>query len=151
MLKLDADKPAATILWPESRAPSRRILSGTSTALLRDKEVFSSKSLGEFACFEASTGRQLWTTNSVSDLKSGATVHITVNGESVLLFNERGELIRARLSANGYREVSRVALIEPTYPFSGRKVAWAAPAFANRHVFARTDRQLLSASLEAER
>ncbi len=148
MLKLDADKPASAVLWPEARAPSKRILSGTSTALLKDKHVFSAKSLGEFVCLEASTGKQLWTTNSVADQKSGATVHITVNGDSVLLFNERGELIRAHLTAQGYHEISRVRLIEPTYPFGGRKVAWTAPAFANRHVFARTDKELLCASLE---
>ena len=148
MLKLDADKPAAAVLWPEARAPSKRILSGTSTALLTDKHVFSAKSLGEFVCLEASTGKQLWTTNSVADQKSGATVHLTVNDNSVLLFNERGELIRAHLTAQGFHEISRVRLIEPAYPFGGRKVAWTAPAFANRHAFARTDKELVCASLE---
>lgn len=44
---------------------------------------------------------------------------------------------------------SRVRLIEPTYPWSGRKVAWSAPAFANRHVFARSDNELICASLAA--
>src|SRR5262245_15374206 len=150
MLKLDASKPAATVLWPESRVAAKRTLSNTSTALLRDGLVFSAKSSGEFVCLDANTGQELWSTNSVTDQKNGASIHITVNGESVLLFNDRGELIRARLSAQSYREISRVKLIEPTYQYSGRKVVWTAPAFANGHVFARNERELISASLKTE-
>src|SRR5206468_6027543 len=44
MLKLDAEKPAASVLWPNTKAVSRRILSNTSTALLQDGYVFSAKS-----------------------------------------------------------------------------------------------------------
>lgn len=150
MLKLDTNKPAASVLWPEARAPARRILSNTSTGLLLDDYVFSAKSSGEFICLEARTGKQLWETNKVTDLKSGASIHLTLNGNSVLLFNDRGELIRARLTAQGYHEISRAALIEPTYPFGGRNAAWTPPAYANRRVFARTDKELICASLEVK-
>jgi outer membrane protein assembly factor BamB len=150
MLKLDTGKAAASVLWPEKLAPSRRILSNTSTALLLSNYVFSAKSSGELICLEASTGKQVWETHTVTDLRGGASIHLTVNGDSVLLFNDRGELIRARLSPQGYYEISRVALVEPTYPFSGRKVAWSAPAYANRHVFARNDKELICASLAAK-
>jgi outer membrane protein assembly factor BamB len=148
MLKLDSNKPAATILWPESRVANRRILSGTSTALLQRDLVFSARSSGEFVCFEAATGRQLWGTNRVTDLSGGASVHLTANGGSVLLFNDRGELIRARLTAQGYHEISRASLIKPAYPFGGRNVAWTPPSYANGHVFARTEKELVCASLE---
>jgi hypothetical protein len=37
-------------------------------------------------------------------------------------------------------------LIEPTYAFSGRKITWAAPAFADRQVFVRNERELICAS-----
>jgi hypothetical protein len=151
MLELDVNKPAATVLWPESRVPAKRVLSNTSTALLRDGLVFSAKSSGEFVCLDKNTGRELWSTNSVTDQKGGASIHITLNGDSVLLFNDRGELIRALLSAQGYREIGRVKLIEPTYKYGGRKVVWTPPAFANRHVFARNEKELISTSLETER
>src|SRR5262249_54426784 len=49
----------------------------------------------------------------------------------------------------GYQEIGRVARLEPTFPFAGRKVAWSAPAFANRHVFARSGKELICASLAA--
>ena len=54
------------------------------------------------------------------------------------------------LTAKGYQEVSRARLLEPTYPFGGRNVAWPPPAYANRHVFARNDKELVCASLAAK-
>ena len=150
MMKLDTDKPAASVLWPETRAPSQRILSNTSTALLRGEYVFSARTSGELVCLEAGTGRQLWQTNTVTSSGNGSSIHLTVNGDSVLLFNDRGELIRAQLTAQGYHEISRVALLAPTHGFGGRKVAWTPPAYANRHVFARNDEELICVSLEVE-
>ena len=51
--------------------------------------------------------------------------NVAMRLNAVLLFNDLGELIRARLAADGYHEISRVALIEPTYPFGGRKATFA--------------------------
>jgi outer membrane protein assembly factor BamB len=61
--------------------------------------------------------------------------------------SDQGNLIRARLDGQGYHELSRVRLIEPTYLFGGRKIVWAPLAFANRRVFARNDKELVCASL----
>ena len=150
MMQLDPNKPAATVLWPESRASSRRILSNTSTALLHGDHLFSAKSSGEFVCLEAATGKQVWETTKVTDVENGASVHVTANGDSALLFTNKGELIRARLSPRGYEEISRAAVLTPTFPFGARKVAWPAPAYANRHIFARSGKELVCASLAAE-
>lgn len=150
MLKLDADKPAASVLWPDTKAVSRRVLSNTSTAMFLGDYLFSAKSSGELVCLEASTGKQVWEVGKVTDLKNGASIHLTPNGDSVLLYTDRGELIRAQLTLKEYREISRVRLLEPTYPFGGRKVAWPPPAYANHHVFARNDEELICASLAAK-
>lgn len=147
MMKLDADKPAASVLWPETRAASRRILSNTSTALLLGDYLFSAKSSGELVCLELSTGKLVWKTDKVTDLAQGASIHLTKNGDGVFLYTDRGELIRAQLTAKGYREISRSRLLEPTYSYAGRKVAWPPPAYANRHVFARSDKEIVCASL----
>jgi outer membrane protein assembly factor BamB len=147
MFQLDPAKPAAKVLWPASKAPSRRILSHTSTALFRGGHLFSAKSSGELICLEASTGKQVWESTKVTDLKNGASIHLTPNGDSVLLYTDKGELIRAQLTAQGYKEISRVAVLEPTFPFAGRKVAWSPPAYANRHIFARNGKELICASL----
>lgn len=150
MFQMDPDKPAATVLWPDSKARSRRVFSHTSTAMCRGDHVFSAKSSGELICVEAGTGKQLWETAKVTDLKNGASIHLTPNGDSVLLYTDKGELIRARLTAQGYKEVSRTALLTPTFPFGGRNVAWSPPAYANRHIFVRSGKELICASLAAK-
>jgi outer membrane protein assembly factor BamB len=150
LFKLDADKPAASVLWPETRAPTKRVLSNTSTPLLQGDYVFSAKISGELVCLDARTGKEIWQTNTVTSLKNGSSIHLTPNGNSVLLFTDQGNLIRARLSPAGYQELSRAHLIEGTYPFGGRNVVWPPPAYANRHVFARNDKELVCASLEAK-
>ncbi|MBI1918286.1 MAG: PQQ-binding-like beta-propeller repeat protein [Planctomycetes bacterium] len=147
MFQLDPDKPAAKVLWPASKAPSRRILSHTSTALFRGDHLFSAKSSGELVCLEASSGKQVWESTKVTDLKNGASIHLTPNGDSVLLYTDKGELIRAQLTSQGYKEISRVAVLEPTFPFAGRKVVWPSPAYANRHIFVRNSKELICASL----
>jgi hypothetical protein len=69
------------------------------------------------------------------------------------MFNEKGQLIIARLTPQGYDEISRTQLIEPTSGQLTRRgetgVCWAHPAYANRHVFARNDNELVCASLAA--
>jgi hypothetical protein len=45
-----------------------------------------------------------------------------------------------------------VSLIEPTKGAKEeRAVAWAHPAYANKHIFVRNDNELVRASLAAER
>jgi outer membrane protein assembly factor BamB len=151
MLKLHRDKPAASVLWPRTRAASRLILSNTSTGMIRDGHIYSARSSGHLVCLDANTGKQVWETDHVTDLKGGASIHLTQHGETVLLYTDRGELIRAKLDPKGYKEVSRARVLQPVYPFGGRKVAWSPPAFANGHIFARTERELVCASLMEKR
>jgi outer membrane protein assembly factor BamB len=150
MLRLDNEKPGARVLWPESKSVSQRVLSNTSTPLLRAGYVFSAKSSGHLVCLDARTGKEVWQTDKVTDLKNGASIHVTANGDSVLLYTDRGELIRAELTVAGYRELGRSRLVEPTFPFGNRKVAWPPPAYANGQVFARNDRELVCVSLVAD-
>ena len=150
MFQLDLDRPAATVLWPKSTAPARRVFSHTSTALFASDYVYSAKSSGELVCFDANTGNQIWESNKVTELKNGASIHLTSNGDSVLLFTDKAELIRAQLTPQGYKEISRVAVLQPTFPFGGKNVAWSPPAYANHHIFARSGKELVCATIEAQ-
>ncbi len=149
MFQLDREETSATVLWPESRAPTKRVLSNTSTALLRGEYIYSARTTGELVCLEAATGKELWTTNTVTAAGNGSSIHITMCGDAAFLFTDEGNLILARFTPQGYREISRTRLIEPTAPFGQKKCAWAPPAFANRHVFARNDVELVCVSLAA--
>ena len=147
MFELDTTRPAATTVWPQSRAVARRTLSNTSTPLIHEGYVYSAKSAGELACLESTSGKLVWETDRVTDLRSAASIHITRNGNRAFLFNDRGELIWARLVPEGYTEIGRTRLIEPTSEFMGRNVVWVAPAFANRQVLVRNDKELICASM----
>lgn len=149
MFQLDSTKPAAKVLWPASLTGTKRILSQTSIPAILGNHVFSGKMPGKLVCLEARTGEQVWETDQVTNRSQGSTIQLTPNGDSVLIFTDEGNLIRAQLTPKGYQELSRARLIEPTYPCAGRNVVWAPPAFANRHVFARNQIELVCASLEA--
>ena len=57
-----------------------------------------------------------------------------------------------RLGKDGYHELGRVSLIEPTIGAKEeRAAAWAHPAYANGRVFVRNDKELVRASFMAER
>jgi hypothetical protein len=101
-------------------------------------------------CLDAATGAQIWSTNTVTKPKNGASIHITPQGNGYLLFTDEGNLIRAELSPATYREKARSHLIDPTWPFAGAKYVYAPPAFANRHVFARNEGEVVCASLQKE-
>jgi outer membrane protein assembly factor BamB len=151
MLRLNSDKPGVSILWPEELRPLRIYVSDTSTPLLQHGLVFSPISKGHLVCLDATTGKQLWQADQVTESKSGASIHLTSvpSIRSVLLFTDRGDLILSRLTANSYQEISRFHLLEPTSEFGPRKMAWVPPAYANRCVFARNDKELVCASLAA--
>lgn len=148
MVKLTDDPPGAEFLWPERRTVSNRTLSNTSTPVILGDYVYSARTGGRFVCLKAETGEQVWETDKVTDQAGGAAIQITPNGDSALLYTDRGELLRARLSPAGYEELSRTKLIEPTFPFGGRNVTWSLPAFANRHVLVRNHKELVRLSLE---
>jgi outer membrane protein assembly factor BamB len=86
-----------------------------------------------------------------------ATAFLVEHGDRFFLFNEKGELIIAKLSPGGYEEVSRAKLLDATYQLGGggrfgpaRKVLWSHPAYASRCVFARNDKEVVCYSLAAE-
>jgi hypothetical protein len=150
MFQLETDKPGAKILWPESHAANKRVLSNTSTPWLTSDAVYSATNKGDLVCLDAATGKELWHTDKVTDRKNGPSIHITPNGDSALLYTNLGELIRARLTPKGYEELSRTKLIEPVYQFGGRKISWSPPAYANRCVFVRNEKEILCASLAGD-
>jgi outer membrane protein assembly factor BamB len=149
MLKLNRDKPGASVLWPDELRPLTIYVSDTSTPLLEDGLVFSPTRKGELLCLDAITGKQLWQTNRVSESTSGASIHMTAvpSIRSAFLFTDRGDLILSRLTAAGYQEFGRFHLLEPTADYGQRKMAWVPPAFSGQRVFARNDKELVCASL----
>lgn len=149
-LRFESEKVVPSRLWPEAKELKSRVLSFTSVPLILGEHVFTGNMAGKLVCLDAHTGKQIWETDQVTAAKHCAALHLTLNGDSVLIFTDQGNLIRARLDGAGYHELSRAHLIDPDYPFGGRDLVWAPPAFANGHVFARNNKEIVCASLKAE-
>ena len=123
-----------------------------STPLIRGEHIYGVDSYGEFRCLKLATGERIWEDRSAVPRARWATIHFVQHGELTWMFNERGELILAKLSPQGFEELDRGKLIQPTTDQLNRRgtgVCWSHPAFAYRHVFIRSDTELLCVDLSA--
>ena len=96
------------------------------------------------------TGKRLWSTFAPTTGERRAahgTAFIVKHGDRFFLFSETGDLVIAKLSRERYEEVSRAHLLEPTSEAFGRDVVWSHPAFAQRNMYARNDKELICVSL----
>ena len=148
MLKLDAEKPAASVLWKTRSRPTTQF---STPLLIDDDHFYAIDNVGGLCCLDANSGDQVWRTTKVAGSGAVGHAHLTPNGNRVFLFNQRGHLISARLTPEGYEEMDRTLLVEPTAGYRAQgPVAWAHPAYANKHVIARNDRVLVSVSLDSD-
>jgi outer membrane protein assembly factor BamB len=153
-LKLAADKPAVSEAWRGPRnMKGLGLYPMNMTPFAEGGVVYGVDQPGQFRAMRMATGERLWESwlPVKGKAKSGpvycGTAFVVKNGDRFFLFNEKGELLIARLSPKGYEEVSRSKLLEPTGVYGGREVVWSHPAFAQRCVFARNDKELVCASL----
>ena len=130
--------------------------------------IYGVGSYGELRCIEAATGKRVWvdqratrgrlTPEKVRERlvpseaqpwsERWACAFITpTGGDKYLLWNEQGELIRAKLTPSGYEELDRTVLLEPTNRLAGRPVVWSPAAYAGGSVFVRNDREFMRARL----
>jgi len=153
LFKLDAAKPAATVVWDGT--PTTAVYCGTSTPAIEDGVIYGNDcQVGNLRAVKLETGERLWETfqpTTGGDRRaSHGTAFLTKNGDRYFLFSETGDLVIARLTPAKYEEISRAHLLEPTGECFGRAVVWSHPAYANKCVFARNDKEILCASLAKE-
>jgi len=121
--------------------------------------IYGVCSYGELRGLELDSGKRLW-----ADLRATSSVGKTPTQPEerwanafiipladpkwkgkYLLFNEKGDLIQARLSPKGYEELGRVKIIEPTGTsgMGNRAIVWSHPALANRAILLRNDKEIV--------
>jgi outer membrane protein assembly factor BamB len=149
---LGGEKPAAEQLWRKRGLNERQTAAlhcMISTPVFDGDYVYGVDSYGQMRCLDAETGERIWESQEAVPKDRWSNIHMVRHGDRYVMFNERGELIFARLSPQGYDEISRAKLIEPTRVQLNQRggVCWSHPAYANRHVFARNDEELVCASL----
>ena len=153
LIQLDQNSLTAEKVWKRV-GESERITDGIhcvmNTPLIMDNFIYGVDSYGELRCLELETGDRVWEDLTAVTKDRWANIHFVQNGENTWMFNEHGELIISKLSSEGFQEISRTRLIEPTTAQlnrSGIGVTWSHPAFANKHVFIRNDKELVCADL----
>ncbi len=156
LYRLASDRPAVEVVWERGRRPrSDDTLSPViPDPLVMNGLVMGVQTDGELRCLDLMTGKRQWETLAPTPKAWHATMHLVRAGDTgdrAWIFTEQGNLILARLDAAGYHELTRARLLEPTLEQGprGRAVTWSHPAFAYRHIFARSDRELVCADLGA--
>ena len=152
LLKVKPDRLAVEKVW-QRKGPSERKTESLhcciSTPLLQGDYIYGVDSYGELRCLGLRTGERIWENLDAVPKARWANIHMVRNEDKIWMFNERGELIISRLSPEGFHEISRTRLISPTRGQLDRGVCWSHPAFANKHIYARNDEELLCVNLSA--
>lgn len=150
LFKLDRAKPAATIVWEAK--PTTGVFCSNSTPIIDGQTIFGADC--EVGCLRAvklDTSERLWETFKPTcggDRRmSHGNAFLTKNSDRYFIFSETGDLILARLTPEKYEEIGRAHLLEPTNEAFGRHVVWSHPAFANKCVFVRNDKEIVCVSL----
>jgi outer membrane protein assembly factor BamB len=155
MLKLSSDKPGASVLWKilnKGLEQTQSISSLIPTPVLKDGHVYGVNFMGELRCLEAETGKQLWETYALVGGKKTdcGTAFLVPHEDRFVIFNEQGDLILAELSPQGYKEIDRAHILDAVEEARNRRIVWSHPAFAQRCVFARNDKEIICVSLAAK-
>jgi outer membrane protein assembly factor BamB len=160
LLKLGGGaKPGADVVWKshargEAPGATDKLHSIIPTPFIENGYIYGVCSYGELRCLSLGDGKRVWETRkptSGGEPVRWANAFLVKNGDHYFLFNEKGDLIIARLTPKGYDEIDRTHVLDPTYRLSrDRLVLWSHPAFANRCMFARNDKEIVCVSLVAE-
>jgi outer membrane protein assembly factor BamB len=130
-----------------------------STPVIQGDYIYGVDSYGELRCLTLGDGKRVWSeltaTGAGKAPERWANAFLVPQGDRFFLFNEKGDLIIAKLSPKGYEEIDRAHILDPTGQLAGkfsspRKIVWSHPAFANKAIFARNDKEIVAVSLAAE-
>jgi len=157
MVELSTTEPTATKKWHRvgiDEKNTRALQSIISTPVMRDGYVYGVDSYGELRCLDAETGERVWEDTTAVPRNRWGTIHTVVHqqagSQTDWMFNDQGRLTIAHLTPEGYQPLSQTHLLDTTTVQLPRRngVTWSHPAYANRCIYARNDKQLVCASLE---
>lgn len=151
-VKLATDKPTAEIVLREEVKPknpnSLRIL--MTNILARDGYLYCiGADTGEVICAEAKTGKVAWKSKDLFGGKNTlfGTAFWVEQGDRVIAFTDTGDLVFLKLSPKQYEEVGRAHVIDPIGADRGRTVIWSHPAFAQKKMVVRNEKEIICVSL----
>lgn len=135
----DATPPDWFFMPEQTRGPG-------STPIVHRGRVYALSMFSTLHCLDARNGKVIWKHDLQTEYQLPPS---SLDGSSLFLFTDQGDLVRAELTPGGYRELGRAHVIEPTSLLFDSKFAWSSPSFVNRHLYVRNDRELRCYSLAA--
>jgi outer membrane protein assembly factor BamB len=152
LLQLSDNQSAPTVVWRGE--PKTALYAANCQPLVEDGVIYGCDiDTGALMGVRLADAQRLWQTMAPTtggDRRAAyGTTFLVKQADRFVLFNEQGDLILARLSAEGYQEISRFHVLEATNNTFGRPVVWSHPAFANRCVYARNDQEIVCVNLAA--
>ena len=147
LLKLAADKPGADVVWRNK--PKHGLSAVNVQPIVADGIVYGFHEKGDLRAVAIPSGEIIWKSGGPLGARPQAsgTAFIVRQADRYWLFAESGDLVIAKLSPAGYEEIDRVHLLDPTNTAFGRDVVWCAPAYANRSIVVRNDKEIIRVSL----
>ncbi len=148
MLKLTADKPGVEVV---ALNKLKHYLSPVNVQpYAQDGVIYGVDSDGKLYAVEVPSGKRLWESDGplTEGKKFGSgTAFLVRQADRVWMFNELGDLVIAKITKEGYTEIDRAKLIEQTSTAFGRKVVWCMPAFADKKMYVRNDKEMICVDL----
>jgi outer membrane protein assembly factor BamB len=176
MMRLDQDRPAATSIW---RGENNRLMengievsestglhSVMTTPLIVGDYIYGIGSHGQVRGLLAESGERVWEAEGLTTRNRWGSAYFIQHEDRYFVYNENGDLIIVQFSPEGYVELDRTHLLDPTsqsgyggtrvgsrsrstHGDSDRLVVWSHPAFANRHLVLRNDKEIIRVSMDA--
>lgn len=153
MVELGTNSPTAKERWRGE--PKMAVHSANATPLFVDGVLYGTDcNEGSLIAVDATDGSRIWTTFEATKpgekrfIKHG-TAFLTRIGRTdrYLVMSETGDLQMARLNREGFQDLGRMKILEPTGECFGRSVVWSHPAYANQTAYARNDKEIVAVSL----
>jgi outer membrane protein assembly factor BamB len=175
MMRLDQDRPDATAIWHGENnrvslgdvevAESTGLHSVMTTPLIVGDYIYGIGSHGQVRGLLAETGERLWEAEGLTTRNRWGSAYFIQHEDRYFVYNENGDLIIAQFNPEGYVELDRTHLMNPTsrsgyggaragsrgratHGQSDRLVVWSHPAFANRHLVLRNDEEIIRVSMD---
>jgi outer membrane protein assembly factor BamB len=154
LYQLGADLAAPTQVWRRAGVSERKtdaLHSIIMTPFIRGEHVYGIDSYGEMRCLSLANGDRVWEDTTLLANGRWATAHFVQNGDRTWITTEKGEIVIARLTPQGFQRLSSAQFLTPETNLRGRShpIAWSHPAYAGRSLFARNDSQLVCLPLAA--
>lgn len=146
LLKLKSDAPGVEVVFKDDGGMG---ISPVNVQPFQDGDImYGYDEGGKFRAVSVATGERLWESpGPLGKVLGSGTAFPVKNGDRYFFFAETGELVIGTLSKEGYKEQGRAKLLDPTNNAFGRPVVWCAPAYANKRVYVRNDKEMICVDL----